>query len=318
MIVAPTADLELATRAVLFSAAGTCGQRCTSLRRLIAHESVRDEITARVAKAYGQIRIGDPREAATLVGPLIDAGGFEMMQSAINRAKTEGGDVIGGERVALKGLDNGFYVKPSIVKMPKQTSVVKDETFAPILYVMGYKDLDEAIHVQNDVPQGLSSCIFTNDLREAERFVSADGSDCGIANVNVGPSGAEIGGAFGGEKETGGGRESGLGLVAQLHAPRDEHRELLEGFAARAGDRLRLMRAGHLASAVAMATALAVGLASCSSSDSDSPAKADAGNATEGGVLGEADPTSSSTPERGKRRSRCRSRIRARSRITCR
>jgi aldehyde dehydrogenase (NAD+) len=209
MIVTPTADLELATRAVLFSAAGTAGQRCTTLRRLIAHDSVREQLTERVAKAYAQIRIGDPRESNTLVGPLIDAGSFEMMQNALNRAKTEGGEVIGGERVQLKGLDNGFYVKPSIVKMPGQTSVVKDETFAPILYVMGYKDFDQAVALQNDVPQGLSSCIFTNDLREAERFTSSDGSDCGIANVNIGPSGAEIGGAFGGEKETGGGRESG-------------------------------------------------------------------------------------------------------------
>ncbi|MBX3233024.1 MAG: aldehyde dehydrogenase family protein [Labilithrix sp.] len=209
MIVAPSADLELATRAVLFSAAGTAGQRCTSLRRLIAHESVKAALTERVAKAYAQIRIGDPREASTLVGPLIDAGSFEAMQSALARAKAEGGEVIGGERVAVAGCDGGFYVKPAIAKMPGQTAVVKEETFAPILYVMSYKELDEAIAMQNDVPQGLSSCIFTNDLREAERFVAPDGSDCGIANVNIGPSGAEIGGAFGGEKETGGGRESG-------------------------------------------------------------------------------------------------------------
>ena len=209
MIVAPSADLELATRAVLFSAAGTCGQRCTTLRRLIAHESIRAELASRVERAYAQIRVGDPREAATLVGPLIDGASFEAMQSALARAKKEGGEVVGGERVAVPGCDGGFYVRPAIVRMPAQTDIVKEETFAPILYVMGYREIEEAIAMQNDVPQGLSSCIFTNDLREAERFVSAEGSDCGIANVNIGPSGAEIGGAFGGEKETGGGRESG-------------------------------------------------------------------------------------------------------------
>ncbi|HVJ91089.1 MAG TPA: aldehyde dehydrogenase family protein, partial [Labilithrix sp.] len=209
MIVAPSADLELATRAVLFSAAGTCGQRCTTLRRLIAHESIRTELAARVERAYAQIRVGDPREASTLVGPLIDGASFEAMQQALQRAKAAGGEVVGGERVNVAGCDGGFYVKPAIVRMPAQADIVKEETFAPILYVMGYRDLDEAIAMQNDVPQGLSSCIFTNDLREAERFLSAEGSDCGIANVNIGPSGAEIGGAFGGEKETGGGRESG-------------------------------------------------------------------------------------------------------------
>ncbi len=209
MIVAPSADLELATRAVLFSAAGTCGQRCTTLRRLIAHESIKSELTARVERAYAQIRIGDPREAATLVGPLIDGGSFEAMQSALARAKKAGGEVVGGERVDVKGCAGGFYVRPAIARMPAQVDIVKEETFAPILYVMGYRELDEAIAMQNDVPQGLSSCIFTNDLREAEQFLSVAGSDCGIANVNIGPSGAEIGGAFGGEKETGGGRESG-------------------------------------------------------------------------------------------------------------
>ncbi|MBX3199547.1 MAG: aldehyde dehydrogenase family protein [Labilithrix sp.] len=209
MIAAPSADLELATRAVLFSAAGTCGQRCTTLRRLIAHESIRDELTSRVERAYGQIRVGDPRDAATLVGPLIDGASFEAMQAALARAKQAGGEVVGGERVSVPGCDGGFYVRPAIVRMPSQADIVKEETFAPILYVMGYRELDEAIAMQNDVPQGLSSCIFTNDLREAERFLSAVGSDCGIANVNIGPSGAEIGGAFGGEKETGGGRESG-------------------------------------------------------------------------------------------------------------
>jgi aldehyde dehydrogenase (NAD+) len=168
---------------------------------------VKDQITERIAKAYGQIRIGDPREASTLVGPLIDGGSFENMQHALSRARQEGGDVIGGDRVEV--VAGGFYVKPSIVKMKTQSAIMKEETFAPILYVVSYKELDEAIALQNDVPQGLSSCIFTNDLREAEQFLSAAGSDCGIANVNIGPSGAEIGGAFGGEKETGGGRESG-------------------------------------------------------------------------------------------------------------
>ncbi|MCU0681026.1 MAG: aldehyde dehydrogenase family protein [Polyangiaceae bacterium] len=209
MIVAPSADLELATRAILFSAAGTCGQRCTTLRRLIAHESVRDELVRRVRGAYAQLRVGDPREASTLVGPLIDGPAFEAMSAALRRAEAEGGAIVGGERVAVAGLDGGFYVRPALATMPGQTDIVRTETFAPILYAMSYRELDEAIATQNDVPQGLSSCIFTNDLREAERFVSAEGSDCGIANVNIGPSGAEIGGAFGGEKETGGGRESG-------------------------------------------------------------------------------------------------------------
>jgi aldehyde dehydrogenase (NAD+) len=207
MIACPTADIELATRAVLFSAAGTCGQRCTTLRRLIAHDSIRDDLVGRVTRAYAQIKIGDPREASTLVGPLVDGNSFEAMQNALARAKKEGGEVVGGERIAVG--DGGFYVKPAIVKMPAQSGVVKEETFAPILYVLGYRELDDALEMHNDVPQGLSSCIFTNDLREAERFLSASGSDCGIANVNIGPSGAEIGGAFGGEKETGGGRESG-------------------------------------------------------------------------------------------------------------
>ncbi|MCW8140723.1 MAG: aldehyde dehydrogenase family protein, partial [Planctomycetota bacterium] len=179
------------------------------LRRLIAHESIRDELTSRVERAYAQIRVGDPRDAATLVGPLIDGASFEAMQSALARAKQAGGEVVGGERVSVPGCDGGFYVRPAIVRMPAQADIVKEETFAPILYVMSYRELDEAIAMQNDVPQGLSSCIFTNDLREAERFLSAVGSDCGIANVNIGPSGAEIGGAFGGEKETGGGREAG-------------------------------------------------------------------------------------------------------------
>jgi len=209
MIVAPSADLELATRAILFAAAGTCGQRCTTLRRLIVHTTIRDELVARVERAYAQLRIGDPRDPRTLVGPLIDGAAFDAMQTALARARDEGGEVTGGARVAVTGCEGGYYVAPAVVSMPGQTGVMRDETFAPILYAVGYADLDEAIALQNDVPQGLSSCIFTNDLREAERFLSAAGSDCGIANVNIGPSGAEIGGAFGGEKETGGGRESG-------------------------------------------------------------------------------------------------------------
>ena len=209
MIVTASADLDLAVRAILFSAVGTCGQRCTSLRRLIAHESVRAELTTRLERAYGQVKVGDPREAGTLVGPLVDAASFEGMQSALARAKKTGGEVAFGERINVPGCDDGYYVRPALVRMGGQEEVVREETFAPILYVMGYSEMEQAIAMHNDVPQGLSSCIFTNDLREAERFLSAEGSDCGIANVNIGPSGAEIGGAFGGEKETGGGRESG-------------------------------------------------------------------------------------------------------------
>ena len=209
MIVAPSADLELATRAILFSAAGTAGQRCTTLRRLIVHESIRMDLLARIERAYAQIRVGDPREAATLVGPLIDGAAFDAMQSALARARADRGELTGGTRVEVPGCSGGYYVRPAVVRMPAQTAVVREETFAPILYAFPYTDLDEAIAANNGVPQGLSSCIFTNDLREAEAFLAAAGSDCGIANVNIGPSGAEIGGAFGGEKETGGGRESG-------------------------------------------------------------------------------------------------------------
>jgi aldehyde dehydrogenase (NAD+) len=209
MIVTPSADLDLAARAVLFSAVGTCGQRCTSLRRLIAHESVRSELTTRLERAYGQVKVGDPRAEGTLVGPLVDAASYEAMQAALARAKKAGGEVTGGERIDVAGCDGGYYVRPAIVRMRAQDELVREETFAPILYVVGYREMDEAIAMHNDVPQGLSSCVFTNDLREAERFLSSEGSDCGIANVNIGPSGAEIGGAFGGEKETGGGRESG-------------------------------------------------------------------------------------------------------------
>jgi aldehyde dehydrogenase (NAD+) len=170
---------------------------------------VREELFTRVERAYGLVRVGDPRASSTLVGPLIDGAAFEAMQAALVRAKKAGGTVVGGERIAVADCDGGFYVKPAIVRMPSQTDVVKEETFAPILYVMEVTDLDDAIRVQNDVPQGLSSALFTTSMKSAERFLSHAGSDCGIANVNIGTSGAEIGGAFGGEKETGGGREAG-------------------------------------------------------------------------------------------------------------
>ena len=208
MILTPSADLELALRGILFSAVGTAGQRCTTLRRLIVHESVKDEILPRVKAAYENVSIGHPLEG-NLVGPLIDQDSFDNMQKSLDNAKKSGGKVTGGERVLDSEYPEAYYVKPAIVEMDEQNDVVRNETFAPILYVMTYKDFDEALEMQNDVPQGLSSCIFTNDIREAEQFLSDSGSDCGIANVNIGTSGAEIGGAFGGEKETGGGRESG-------------------------------------------------------------------------------------------------------------
>jgi len=208
MILAPSADLDMAVRAVLFSAVGTAGQRCTTLRRLIVHRSVKDEVVARVKSAYAKVRIGDPREG-NLIGPLIDKASFQAMQDALARARDEGGQVFGGERQLADQYPNGYYVTPAIAEMPGQSEVVRHETFAPILYVLAYDDFEEALRLNNEVPQGLSSCIFTTDLREAEAFQSAAGSDCGIANVNIGTSGAEIGGAFGGEKETGGGRESG-------------------------------------------------------------------------------------------------------------
>jgi aldehyde dehydrogenase (NAD+) len=209
MIVASSADLDMAVRAIVFSAVGTAGQRCTSLRRLIAHHSIREKLVSRLKKAYGSLQIGDPRTAGTLIGPLVDKGASDRMQSQLAKAKSEGAIVHGGAVVSANVPEGGAYVEPALVEMPRQTDTVREETFAPILYVMGYETLDEAIEIQNDVPQGLSSCIFTLNVREAETFVSAVGSDCGIANVNIGPSGAEIGGAFGGEKETGGGRESG-------------------------------------------------------------------------------------------------------------
>jgi aldehyde dehydrogenase (NAD+) len=209
MIVAPSADLKLAERAITFAAVGTAGQRCTTLRRLFVHESVRDKLVARLKTVYGAIKIGNPLEAGTLVGPLIDKAAFEGMQNALGQAKAQGGTVTGGARALEGQFPHAYYAQPAIVEMPSQTEVVKHETFAPILYVLTYRDFDEALRLQNGVAQGLSSCIFTRDMQEAERFVAAAGSDCGIANVNIGPSGAEIGGAFGGEKETGGGRESG-------------------------------------------------------------------------------------------------------------
>ena len=209
-VVAPSADLELAVRGIAFSAVGTAGQRCTSLRRLIVHDSVRDELVDRLVKAYSTVPIGDPLADGTLVGPLIDTGAFDQVRAAIENAAGDGGTlVVGGERVLDDIAPDARYIEPAIMTMPGQTEVVRTETFGPLLYVLGYDDFDAALALHNDVPQGLASSIFTNDVREAERFMSAEGSDCGIANVNIGPSGAEIGGAFGGEKETGGGRESG-------------------------------------------------------------------------------------------------------------
>lgn len=209
MIVAPSADLDMAVRAIVFSAVGTAGQRCTSLRRLIVHRSVAGDLVDRLRAAYGSLQIGDPRAEGTLIGPLIDGAARDRMVAQLCRAREEGATVYGGNPVTEGVPAGGAYVSPALVEMPEQTDTVREETFAPILYVMEYDTLDQAIAMQNDVPQGLSSCIFTLNLREAETFLSATGSDCGIANVNIGPSGAEIGGAFGGEKETGGGRESG-------------------------------------------------------------------------------------------------------------
>jgi L-aminoadipate-semialdehyde dehydrogenase len=209
-IVAPSADLDLVVRAVLFSAVGTAGQRCTSLRRLIVHESIADELVERLVAAYRGVPIGDPRESGVLVGPLVTGEAFGRMEAALGRARADGGVVVVGGGRGLPGRwPDAWYAEPTIVRMRAQTEVVQEETFAPILYVLEYRDLNEAIALQNGVPQGLASSIFTTDLREAERFLAVAGSDCGIANVNIGPSGAEIGGAFGGEKETGGGRESG-------------------------------------------------------------------------------------------------------------
>jgi aldehyde dehydrogenase (NAD+) len=209
-IVTPSADLDLATRGVVFSAAGTAGQRCTTMRRLIAHVDVVDALVEKVAAAYRGLPIGSPLDAGTLVGPLVSDAAFKSMQDALQAAQQQGGEVVvgGGRRLEDEAPD-AWYAEPAIVRMPGQTDIVRQETFAPVLYVLPYRTLEEAIALNNDVPQGLSSSIFTSDQAEAERFLAADGSDCGIANVNIGTSGAEIGGAFGGEKSTGGGRESG-------------------------------------------------------------------------------------------------------------
>lgn len=209
IIVCPSADLKMAASGILFGAVGTAGQRCTTTRRIIVHDSIADQLIESLKKAYTSATIGNPLEATTLIGPLIDKDSYDAMQSSLLQAKEQGGNVFGGERQLADKYPNAWYVSPAIVEMPSQTEVVCSETFAPILYVMRYSDFEDAIDMQNDVPQGLSSAIFTNDIREAEQFLSASGSDCGIANVNIGTSGAEIGGAFGGEKETGGGRESG-------------------------------------------------------------------------------------------------------------
>ena len=209
MIVCPSADLALAQRAIVFAAVGTAGQRCTSLRRLFVHDSIYEQLVSSLKTTYEKLPVGDPLADGTLVGPLIDARAFAGMQKALDAARSQGGRVFGGNRVLEKQHPNAFYVRPALVEMPSQTDTVEQETFAPILYVLRHKDFNEALRLHNAVPQGLSSCIFTKDMQEAERFLAASGSDCGIANVNIGPSGAEIGGAFGGEKETGGGRESG-------------------------------------------------------------------------------------------------------------
>jgi aldehyde dehydrogenase (NAD+) len=207
IIVAEDANLDMATRAIVFGAVGTAGQRCTSTRRIIAHKRVATELTNRLLKAYAQVRIGDPLDASTLMGPLVTPEAVDDMMKAIEQVKAEGGEILYGGR--LRPDLGPQFVEPTIVRMKEQTAIVKTETFAPILYVMEYEAFEDALHLHNDVPQGLSSAIFTESVRKAEEFVSPKGSDCGIANVNIGTSGAEIGGAFGGEKETGGGRESG-------------------------------------------------------------------------------------------------------------
>jgi aldehyde dehydrogenase (NAD+) len=209
MVVTPTADLDLAVQAILFGAAGTAGQRCTTLRRLIVHDSIYDELILKLKDAFSGVRVGNPLDPATLVGPLIDESAFDKMTKALSVARHDGGTAIGGKRVLEETFPDAYYVEPALVEMPGQTDIVQTETFAPILYAMRYERLSEAIDANNDVRQGLSSAIMTTDLGEAEEFLSARGSDCGMINVNTSPSGAEIGGAFGGEKETGGGRESG-------------------------------------------------------------------------------------------------------------
>jgi aldehyde dehydrogenase (NAD+) len=208
-IVTSSADLDVTLRGVAFAAMGTAGQRCTTLRRLLVHESVYETFVPRLKRAYESVTVGNPLQDGNLVGPLIDGAAHASMQKALSEARAVGGRVFGGDRVTVSGADQAYYVRPALVEIAGQVGPVEHETFAPILYVIKYRDFDAALELHNSVPQGLSSSIFTNDLREAEAFLSARGSDCGIANVNLGPSGAEIGGAFGGEKETGGGRESG-------------------------------------------------------------------------------------------------------------
>jgi aldehyde dehydrogenase (NAD+) len=210
VIVTPSADLDLALRAILFGAVGTAGQRCTTIRRIIVQEEVFDALAARLADAYRQVPIGNPLDPATLMGPLIDREAVAGMEAALDELTHQGGRVLyGGKRLSGGIFDAGTYVTPCIAEAPGNVPVVCEETFAPVVYLIRYKTLDEAIRLQNGVPQGLTSAIFTNDLREAEAFLGPAGSDCGIANVNISTSGAEIGGAFGGEKDTGGGRESG-------------------------------------------------------------------------------------------------------------
>ncbi|MGW6399373.1 L-piperidine-6-carboxylate dehydrogenase [Streptomyces sp. NPDC055134] len=209
-VVTPSADLDLAVQGIVFAAAGTAGQRCTTLRRLIVHRDIADTLVARLTAAYNKLPIGDPFDETTLVGPLISTTALDAMQDSLTLAQAQGGKLLAGGNRRLEGVaSRAAYVEPAIVRVEEQTEVVREETFAPILYVLTYDTLAEAIALHNDVPQGLSSSIFTRDQQEAELFLSAEGSDCGIANVNIGTSGAEIGGAFGGEKETGGGRESG-------------------------------------------------------------------------------------------------------------
>jgi aldehyde dehydrogenase (NAD+) len=209
-VVAPSADLELATQGIVFAAAGTAGQRCTTMRRVIAHADIAEELTDRLCAEYARLPIGSPFDGRTLVGPLISGRAYGAMQASLGLAREQGGILrAGGSRRMPEAAPDAFYVEPALIQMPGQSDVVRQETFAPVLYVMAYTDLDEAIALNNAVPHGLSSGIFTSDQREAERFIAASGSDCGIVNVNIGTSGAEIGGAFGGEKDTGGGRESG-------------------------------------------------------------------------------------------------------------
>jgi len=213
VVVAPSADLELALRAIVFAAAGTAGQRCTSLRRLIVRRDVRATLVSRLLKAFASLPVGDPLKEGTLVGPLIDTGAYANMQQTMDEARALGATVTGGERLTAGVPANGVYVRPALVEfhasLSQHAALAKRETFAPLLHVLTYDRLEQAIALNNAVPQGLSSAIFTMNVQEAEQFLSATGSDCGIVNVNIGTSGAEIGGAFGGEKETGGGRESG-------------------------------------------------------------------------------------------------------------